>query len=73
MELATWLGKRLQLGTDLAFIIGGDEWLSESIRQEAVLTLALSTFTLPHRMARMVLVEQLYRAFTLLKGEPYHK
>lgn len=60
-------------GADLLFVIGGDEGLHESVRQSAHLVLSLSRMTLPHRLARVVLLEQLYRAFTLLRGEPYHK
>jgi 23S rRNA (pseudouridine1915-N3)-methyltransferase len=72
-ELAAFVGKAQNGSRDLLCIIGGDEGLDASVRQAAQLTLSLSRMTLPHRMARMVLVEQLYRAFTLLKGEPYHK
>ena len=72
-ELAQWVGKQQQGGRDLAFVIGGDEGLSEAVRTRAVLVLSLSRFTLPHRLARLVLVEQLYRVFTLLRGESYHR
>ena len=72
-ELAQWVGKQQQGGKDLAFVIGGDEGLSEAVRTRAVLVLSLSRFTLPHRLARLVLVEQLYRVFTLLRGESYHR
>jgi 23S rRNA (pseudouridine1915-N3)-methyltransferase len=72
-ELAQFLGKA-QLGSrDVLCVIGGDEGLDASVRQQAHLVLSLSRMTLPHRLARVVLVEQLYRALTLLKGEPYHK
>ncbi len=66
-------GKQQQAGKDLAFLIGGDEGLSDEVRGKAALVLCLSRFTLPHRLARLVLMEQLYRAFTLLKGEAYHR
>ncbi len=72
-ELASWVGKQQQGGKDLAFVIGGDEGLSEEVRSKAALVLSLSRFTLPHRLARLVLVEQLYRVLTLLKGEAYHR
>jgi 23S rRNA (pseudouridine1915-N3)-methyltransferase len=58
---------------DLLFVVGGDEGLDESVRRAAQAVVSLSAMTLPHRLARLVLVEQLYRAFTVLKGEPYHK
>jgi 23S rRNA (pseudouridine1915-N3)-methyltransferase len=72
-ELAQWIGKQQQGGKDLAFVIGGDEGLSEAVRSKAALVLSLTRFTLPHRLARLVLMEQLYRVFTLLRGESYHR
>ncbi len=57
----------------LIFCIGGDEGLGREVIDRSSLTLSLSRFTLPHRLARLVLVEQLYRAFTILRGEAYHK
>jgi 23S rRNA (pseudouridine1915-N3)-methyltransferase len=72
-ELAAFFAKAQQAGRDLVFVIGGDEGLSEEVRGKAKQVLSLSRMTLPHRMARLVLAEQLYRAFTILKGEPYHK
>ena len=73
VELAQWLGRHVGTTPELAFVIGGDEGLSPEVKQKAVLTLSLSKLTLPHRLARLVLMEQLYRAFTILRGEPYHK
>jgi 23S rRNA (pseudouridine1915-N3)-methyltransferase len=73
VELSRYVGRAQGGSRDLLFVIGGDEGLADSVRQAAHLTLSLSKMTLPHRLARVVLVEQLYRAFTLLKGEPYHK
>ena len=73
VELSRYLAKAQTGSKDLLFVIGGDEGLDDSVRQAAHLTLSLSRMTLPHRLARVVLVEQLYRAFTILKGEPYHK
>ena len=73
LELAQWLGKQQQTGRDLAFVIGGDEGLGDELRGRARLVLCLSRFTLPHRLARLILVEQLYRAFTVLRGEAYHR
>ena len=73
VEFAQWLGKQQQAGKDLAFVIGGDEGLPDAVRTHAGLVLRLSRFTLPHRLARLVLMEQLYRACTLLKGEAYHR
>lgn len=60
-------------GRDLAFLIGGAEGLDEAVRQRADEVLSLSRMTLPHRLARVVLAEQIYRALTIAKGGPYHK
>jgi 23S rRNA (pseudouridine1915-N3)-methyltransferase len=57
----------------IAFLVGGALGLSDAVRQRADMTLALSRMTLPHELARVVLLEQLYRAMTILRGEPYHK
>jgi 23S rRNA (pseudouridine1915-N3)-methyltransferase len=73
VELSQWVGRQQQNARDLAFAIGGDEGLAPAVREKAQLVLSLSKLTLPHRLARLVLLEQLYRAFTLLRGEPYHK
>jgi 23S rRNA (pseudouridine1915-N3)-methyltransferase len=72
-ELAAWLGRAQRDARDVAFVVGGDEGLDPSVLERAELVLSLSRMTLPHRLARVVLAEQLYRAFTLLRGEPYHK
>ena len=58
---------------DLAFVIGGAFGLAESLRDRAETRLALAPWTLPHELARLVLAEQLYRAGTIIRGEPYHK
>lgn len=55
----------------LVFLIGGSYGLPPSISKRADVRLSLSAMTLPHRLARLVLVEQVYRAFTVLRGEPY--
>lgn len=73
VDFAKWLGKQQDQGRDLAFVIGGDEGLAEAVRARAGLVLSLSAMTLPHRLARLVLAEQVYRAFSILRGEPYHK
>jgi 23S rRNA (pseudouridine1915-N3)-methyltransferase len=73
LELARWLGKQLETGKGLVFVIGGDEGLAERVRQKAGLVWSLSKLTFPHRMVRVLLLEQVYRAFTIVKGLPYHK
>jgi 23S rRNA (pseudouridine1915-N3)-methyltransferase len=60
-------------GRDVALVIGGSDGLSRAVLDRAEEKLALSQMTLAHRLARLVLVEQLYRAMTILRGEPYHK
>ncbi|HET7228770.1 MAG TPA: 23S rRNA (pseudouridine(1915)-N(3))-methyltransferase RlmH [Longimicrobium sp.] len=56
-----------------AFVVGGAYGLSDEILQRARHQLALGAFTLPHELARLILAEQLYRAGTIQRGEPYHK
>ncbi|MEW5743117.1 MAG: 23S rRNA (pseudouridine(1915)-N(3))-methyltransferase RlmH [Myxococcota bacterium] len=73
VDFAAWLGRQQDSGRDVAFAIGGDEGLSDEVRAKAGLVLSLSAMTLPHRLARLVLLEQVYRAFTILRREPYHK
>jgi 23S rRNA (pseudouridine1915-N3)-methyltransferase len=72
-DLARRLASWLQDGRDVTFVVGGPDGLGDAVRERADETLALSRLTLAHRLARLVLVEQLYRAFTILRGEPYHK
>ena len=73
-ELARWL-EQLVSGPEhgVQFIIGGAFGLDAQLREECDLYLTLSSFTLPHDLARVVLTEQLYRAGTILRREPYHK
>jgi 23S rRNA (pseudouridine1915-N3)-methyltransferase len=56
-----------------AFVLGGPHGIDEALLAEADLTWSLGKGTLPHQLARVVVVEQLYRAFTILRGEPYHR
>ncbi len=56
-----------------ALLIGGPLGTSQSLRERADHVLSLSSFTLPHEMARLLVAEQLYRAGTILRGEPYHR
>lgn len=58
-------------GHDLVFVIGGHEGLPDAWRPRADLLLSLSAMTMPHELARAVLAEQIYRAFTILRGHPY--
>lgn len=61
------------LKKESAFVIGGADGLAEDIKREAALQVRLSSLTLPHALAQVVLLEQLYRAATLLTGHPYHR
>ena len=73
-ELARFLDERaVRSVQDVSFIIGGAFGLGEGILTRSDLKLSLSPFTLPHEVARLVLAEQLYRAGTILRNEPYHK
>lgn len=67
------VGRWLTRGQDVAFVIGGADGVSDAVRARADESIALSRLTLAHRLARLVLVEQLYRAMTILRGERYHK
>jgi 23S rRNA (pseudouridine1915-N3)-methyltransferase len=68
-QLNTWQTK----GSDLAFVIGGPDGVSADCAGRADFCWSLSRLTLPHGLARVVLAEQLYRAWTLLQGHPYHR
>lgn len=59
-------------GKDIVFVIGGAYGFSEAVRQRAGSKISLSRMTFSHQMVRAIFVEQLYRAFTIMKGEPYH-
>ena len=59
--------------SDLAFVIGGSDGVSDAVRAQADETFSFGPITLPHNLARVVLLEQIYRAFKISRGEPYHK
>ena len=60
-------------GDNLAFIIGGPDGVSDDVRKRANLTWSMSSLTLPHGLARVLFAEQLYRAWSLTTGHPYHR
>jgi 23S rRNA (pseudouridine1915-N3)-methyltransferase len=72
-EFASWLGRERDAGRSVAFAIGGAFGLSPAVLAASTSRLALAPWTLPHELARLVLAEQLYRAGTILRHEPYHK
>lgn len=73
-EFARWLGELRDRGTrELVFLCGDAEGFPEALRREARQKLSLSTLTMPHEFARVVLAEQIYRAFAILAGHPYPK
>ncbi len=71
--LAEQLGRWRDAGDSVTFVIGGPDGLTDEFKRDARLTLRLSSLTLPHALARVVLVEQLYRAWSILHRHPYHR
>ncbi|HMW16211.1 MAG TPA: 23S rRNA (pseudouridine(1915)-N(3))-methyltransferase RlmH [Accumulibacter sp.] len=68
-RLDVWRGA----GGDTAFVIGGADGVDPALKQQAAETLRLSSLTLPHMLARLLVCEQLYRAYSLLRNHPYHR
>jgi 23S rRNA (pseudouridine1915-N3)-methyltransferase len=68
-KMKLWMGE----GRDVAFIIGGADGLHESVKKSSGQLLSISAMTLPHAMVRVLLAEQLYRAYSLLHNHPYHR
>lgn len=72
-ELASWLGARMAEGQELVFILGGPLGLSEEITKKARWKISLSRLTFTHKLARVILLEALYRALEIGRGSRYHK
>jgi len=72
-QFAAWLQELRERARDVAFAIGGAFGLGMAVRARATTSLSLAPWTLPHELARLVLAEQLYRAGSIVRGEPYHK
>ena len=73
MEFAKVLQDKISYtGKDIVFVIGGAYGFSDAVRQRSNSKISLSRMTFSHQMVRAIFVEQLYRAFTIMKGEPYH-
>jgi len=72
-QFAEWLQEARERARDVTFAIGGAYGLAQAVRDRADRLLKLAPWTLPHELARLVLAEQLYRAGTIVRREPYHK
>jgi Uncharacterized conserved protein len=70
---AQWMQGQRERALDVGIVIGGAFGLGDVVRKRASASLALAPWTLPHELARLVLAEQMYRAGTIVRGEPYHK
>ena len=73
LKLAQRLEDWMRQGGDTAFVIGGADGIDESLKQQAHEMIRLSSLTLPHAMARLILCEQLYRALSVVRNHPYHR
>ena len=72
--LAKELQTRMTQGqSDFTFVIGGSNGLHQDVLQRSNYTLSFSTMTFPHQMMRVILIEQIYRSFKIMRGEAYHK
>ncbi len=69
---AEWIGKKRDLGDTLTFVLGGAYGFHDQIRKSAKKIIALSRMTLPHELCKLMYLEQLYRAHTILEGRGYH-
>ena len=72
IEFADYLQKRMSSGRDVVFVVGGPYGFADAVYQRANGKISLSKMTFSHQMVRLFFVEQLYRAMTILNGEPYH-
>ena len=72
IEFADYVQKKMSSGRDVVFVVGGPYGFSEAVYQRANGKISLSKMTFSHRMVRLFFVEQIYRAMTILRGEPYH-
>ena len=72
VEYADWLQKKMASGRDLTLVIGGPYGFSPAVYERANSKLSLSQMTFSHQMIRLMAIEQIYRAMTILRGEPYH-
>lgn len=72
IEFADYIQKKMSSGRDVIFVVGGPYGFSDEVYQRANGKISLSKMTFSHQMVRLFFVEQIYRAMTILRGEPYH-
>ena len=72
IEYAQWIQKKMSAGRDITFIVGGPYGFSSAVYERADGKISLSKMTFSHQMIRLFFTEQIYRAMTILRGEPYH-
>ena len=73
-EFSSFMQAKMTEGTShICFVIGGSEGLSERVTERAQIHISFSRMTFPHQLMRVIFLEQLYRAFKIMRGEPYHK
>jgi len=73
LEIASWFEKQFMISRKrIVFIIGGPWGFSEEVYRRADMKISLSRMTFPHQLVRLLFLEQIYRVFTIIKGEPYH-
>lgn len=72
IEFADYVQKKMSSGRDVVFVVGGPYGFSQTVYERANDKISLSKMTFSHQMVRLFFVEQIYRAMTILRGEPYH-
>ena len=72
-SLSKLLNNWIEQGQDVAIVIGGPDGMSQAVLNESSLTLSMSDLTFPHTLVKVMLIEQLYRAWSILKNHPYHR
>jgi 23S rRNA (pseudouridine1915-N3)-methyltransferase len=72
VSFASFLNKKMAEGRDICMAIGGPYGFAPEVRQKSHASISLSSMTFSHQMVRLILLEQVYRAFTIMKNEPYH-
>jgi 23S rRNA (pseudouridine1915-N3)-methyltransferase len=73
IAFAEYLRKLIDTGKKIQFVVGGSEGLSESVKSASNKDISMSKMTFPHQLARVMLVEQIYRAMKIIERHPYHK